>query len=156
MDWGTPQSFFDALDAEFHFTQDVCADDSNFKVPFYWTPADDALNIDWAREAAAEMADDFSAPLHPPVCWMNPPYGRYITEKWVQKAWDEKQKGVTTVCLLPARTETLWWAIFWDHDKHRPRDPHDEVRFVKGRITFEGAGAPAPFPSAVIVLRGKR
>ena len=25
MDWATPQAFFDALDAEFHFTLDPCA-----------------------------------------------------------------------------------------------------------------------------------
>ena len=84
---------------------------------------------------------------------MNPPYGREIGD-WIQKAWDEKQNGVTTVCLVPARTDTKWWSIFWDHDIHRVRDPSDEVRFVKGRIRFDGAPAAAPFPSAIIVLRG--
>jgi site-specific DNA-methyltransferase (adenine-specific) len=85
---------------------------------------------------------------------MNPPYGREIVQ-WIQKAWDEKANGVTTVCLVPARTDTQWWSIFWDHENHVPRDWEDEVRFVKGRIRFEGAPASAPFPSAIIVMRGE-
>jgi site-specific DNA-methyltransferase (adenine-specific) len=85
---------------------------------------------------------------------MNPPYGREIVQ-WIQKAWDEKRLGVTTVCLVPARTDTKWWSIFWDHERHHTRSPHDEVRFVKGRIRFEGAPASAPFPSAIIVMRGE-
>ena len=30
-DWETPQALFDELDAEFHFTLDVCANESNSK-----------------------------------------------------------------------------------------------------------------------------
>jgi len=32
----------------------------------------------------------------------------------------------------------------------------NEIRFVKGRLKFEGyGGGSAPFPSAIIVFRGK-
>lgn len=30
-DWGTPQRLYDALNKEFGFTMDACADESNFK-----------------------------------------------------------------------------------------------------------------------------
>ena len=41
--WSTPQGLFDALDAEFHFTTDVCADASNAKCARYFSPAQDGL-----------------------------------------------------------------------------------------------------------------
>lgn len=67
--WATPQDLFDRLDAEFHFTLDVCADETNRKVAKYFDKAADGLAQDWTRD----------------VCWMNPPYGREIP-KWVRKA----------------------------------------------------------------------
>ncbi len=143
MDWGTPWDIFTPLDAEFRFGLDVCASKENTKCHFFITEEDvpDGLNADWSKAMYQ-------------TCWMNPPYGRIELPKWIQKAWDEKQEGVTTVCLVPSRTDTRWWAIFWDHENHRPRDPRDEVRFIKGRIKFIGAENAAPFPSAIVVLRG--
>ena len=110
-------------------------------------------------------------------CFMNPPYGdpenpcqqhckkqtcekrgRHVTEytpgiiDFIQKAHDEAGEGALVVCLVPARTETKWWAIFWDHDKHQPRHAEDEVRFVKGRLKFGGMENAAPFPSVVVVM----
>ncbi len=148
MDWVTPPEIFDPLHAEFHFGLDVCATMQNAQCDVYFSPAENGLEQDWA---AHSMGYD---------CWMNPPYGRAL-KAWMQKAWKEKQRGVTTVCLVPARTDTQWWSIFWDHDHHGMRDHHDEVRFVKGRIKFmvmhKGEWQrlnPAPFPSAIVVLRG--
>ena len=42
-DWSTPQEFYDALDAEFHFTLDAAATKKNAKCSAYFTPEDDAL-----------------------------------------------------------------------------------------------------------------
>jgi hypothetical protein len=28
-----------------------------------------------------------------------------------------------------------------------------EIRFIRGRVTFEGGKYPAPFPSAIVVFR---
>ncbi len=137
MDWGTPNSVFDPLDAEFNFTLDVCASSDNAKCFDYFDEKEDGLAQEWKGHQ----------------CWMNPPYGREIGQ-WVQKAWDQKHKGVTTVCLIPARTDTKMWSIFWDHDCHKTRDAFDEVRFIKGRVKFEGAEQGAPFPSAIIVMHG--
>lgn len=37
MDWATPMDFFNALDAEFHFTLDPCASPENAKCKKYYT-----------------------------------------------------------------------------------------------------------------------
>lgn len=125
-EWATPQDFFDNLNKEFHFTVDVCATPENAKVSTYYTKQDDSLSLEWTG-----------------ICWMNPPYGRNI-KRWVKKAWESAQKGSTVVCLLPARTDTSWW-----HDYCMK----GEVRFIRGRLKFNGSANSAPFPSAVVIFR---
>jgi len=64
----------------------------------------------------------------------------------MNKANEESQKGITIVALVPSRTDTAWW-----HDycmKH-------EIRFIRGRLKFGDQPNSAPFPSAVIVMKGK-
>lgn len=46
-DWETPQDFFDALDQEFHFNLDPCADDTNAKYAEYYTKEQNGLLKDW-------------------------------------------------------------------------------------------------------------
>lgn len=46
-DWETPQDFFDALDQEFHFDLDPCADDTNAKCAEYYTKEQNGLLKDW-------------------------------------------------------------------------------------------------------------
>lgn len=125
--WATPQEFFDKLNRVFKFTVDVCAIPDNAKCQQYYTPDKNGLEQDWQG-----------------VCWMNPPYGRGITE-WVEKAYKSaKENGTTVVCLLPARVDTRWW-----HDYCAK----GEVHFLKGRLKFGNANNSAPFPSAVVVFR---
>lgn len=45
--WATPQDFFDALNAEFNFTLDVCATPENAKCPIYFSPEHDGLAQPW-------------------------------------------------------------------------------------------------------------
>jgi len=73
--WATPQYLFDTLDKEFHFTLDVCADQTNHKTARYYDKAQDGLRHAWTG-----------------VCWMNPPYGRAIGD-WVKKAYEESRGG---------------------------------------------------------------
>jgi hypothetical protein len=73
---------------------------------------------------------------------MNPPYGRDIG-KWMKKA---SESDATVVCLVPARTDTKWW-----HDYAMK----GEITFIRGRLKFGNAVNSAPFPSAVVVFRGK-
>ena len=43
MDWATPMDFFNALDAEFHFTLDPCASPENAKSKKYYTELTNGL-----------------------------------------------------------------------------------------------------------------
>jgi len=123
-EWPTPQAFFDELDAEFGFTIDVAATAENAKCPRFYTIDDDGLSQDWDGE----------------VVWCNPPYGDQL-KHWIYKA---ATADATVVMLVPARVDTRWF-----HDIVLPRA---EVRFVKGRIKFEGAKWTAPFPCMVLVF----
>lgn len=124
-EWETPQELFDLLDDEFGFELDVCATADNAKCNQFFTPEHDGLMQRWQG-----------------VCWMNPPYGRQISD-WVKKAHQSALMGATVVCLVPARVDTSWW---WDHCIH------GEIRFLKGRLKFGGGEHGAPFPSAVVVF----
>ena len=46
-DWGTPQKLYDALNKEFGFTLDACADENNFKCARYFDVNTDGLNAAW-------------------------------------------------------------------------------------------------------------
>ena len=136
--WTTPRNFYNTLDKEFHFTLDAAALQVSTLVPGNWYGPDhpeqarkDALNCDWKADSNGGTV------------WLNPPYGRAI-KSFMAKADEESKRGATVVCLVPSRTDTQWW---WDSVIHH------EVRFIKGRLRFSGA-APAPFPSAVVVMRG--
>lgn len=128
-EWETPQDLFDKLHAEFDFTVDVCASPENAKCRRYFDKTTDGLQQDWSGERV----------------WCNPPYGREIG-KWVEACSQAGQAGALAVMLLPARTDTRWW-----HDYVIPYAA--EVRFLKGRLKFNGHKNSAPFPSAVVVFR---
>lgn len=144
-EWSTPQDFWDVLNAEFQFTVDAAARLDNTKC-LTWLGPDgafpDALAGDVVWGAGARI-------------WLNPPYSK--CREFIEKAADQARRfRSTVVCLVPSRTDTRWFHFHvWDRDKHRPR-PGVEVRFVKGRLTFGGAPAGAPFPSVVIVFRPDR
>jgi phage N-6-adenine-methyltransferase len=125
-EWATPDELFAPLEAEFHFTLDVCADASNTRASHWLGESDNGLICDWGEN----------------TCWMNPPYRQ--VGKWIKKAYEASRTGATVVCLVPARTNTVWW-----HDYCM----RGEVRFVRGRPKFAGARHGLPQPLAVIVFR---
>lgn len=142
---GTPDALFDTLNQEFHFDLDVCAtaaheilvpdtmtdviqlDPGNAKCPIYFTQDDDGLSQDWFGSV-----------------WMNPPYTKGQAGVWLTKLIHELMIGHITrgVALVAARPDTLWFqhAVSYAY----------AVRFLKGRLTFQGSVDPAPFPSAVL------
>ena len=126
VEWGTPNALFAALEEEFHFTLDVAAQPDNAKCGHYYTPELNGLVQPWHG-----------------ICWMNPPYGPTM-DQWMCKAHASSLAGATVVCLVPARTDTLWWQTY---------ATQGEIRFLKGRLTFGNAKNPAPFPSAVVIFR---
>ena len=130
--WATPQYFFDKLNQRFNFDLDVCALPENAKCDKYFTPEIDGLKQDWNG-----------------TCFMNPPYGREIG-KWVEKAYNESQKGNVIVALLPARTDTKWF-----HD-HIYMMYGVEFELLKGKLKFGNSKNSAPFPSMVVVFKSNR
>ena len=63
--------------------------------------------------------------------FVNPPYSRKLKEAFIKKGVDESRKGKLVVMLLPVSTSTK---IF--HEVILPNKK--EIRFLKGRIAFEG------------------
>lgn len=128
IEWATPLDFFKPLNDEFNFTLDVCATHENKKVGKCFTLNENGLIQSWKGN----------------VCWMNPPYGRTM-QKWLEKAkYEADYFDVTTVCLIPARTNTRWW--------HKICLKSAEIRFVLGRPKFGDATHGLPFPLAIIVF----
>jgi site-specific DNA-methyltransferase (adenine-specific) len=130
-EWATPQAFFDELDKEFNFTLDPCATQDNAKCRKFFTKEQDGLRQSWNCETV----------------FCNPPYGKEIT-KWVAKADEEAQQGATVVMLIPARTDTRY---FHEHIYNKY-----ETRFIRGRLHFNESKNAAPFPSMVVVMKGKK
>lgn len=77
-------------------------------------PIFDGLNIDWGKRS-----------------FVNPPYSRKKKEAFILKGIEESKKGKLVVFLIPVSTSTK---IF--HDVILKNNP--VIRFVKGRIAFEG------------------
>lgn len=131
--WETPQAFFDMLDAEFHFTLDVCALPGTAKCKKYFTPENDALKQDWSQD----------------TFWMNPPYGRgQNVYQWVEKAYDSTRVGGGTgICLLPASVDTKWFHEFCMES--------NEIRFVRDRLwfTLNGKAQRANHGSMVVIFK---
>lgn len=49
-DWETPQSLFDQLDEEFHFTLDAASNDQNAKCEHHYTVENSGLEHSWEGE----------------------------------------------------------------------------------------------------------
>lgn len=77
------------------------------------------------------------------LIYVNPPYSQMAA--WAHKcAFESRECGARIIALVPARTDTRWW-----------REATSEVEcvaFWNGRLTFKGAPAPAPFPSALLAF----
>ena len=121
--WETPDDLFKRINDVFHFTRDVCASKENAKCPVFWTEQDSCLDKKWDG-----------------INWMNPPYKNM--KQFIKKAFEERYNA-TTVCLIPARTNTKWW-----HDWCMK----GEVHFICGRPKFKGCTHGLPQPLALVVF----
>ena len=77
-------------------------------------PNFDGLKIEWGKRN-----------------FVNPPYGKKLKTAFVMKAIEESKKHKLCGCLLPVSTSSVLF-----HDFILPNS--DEIRFVKGRLKFEG------------------
>lgn len=146
-EWSTPQDFFNDVNKEFGpFDLDVAADLASMNTKCANFCHKEGLYLDdsgWIISPAGGLSIPWHK--HATRCWMNPPYGRGISA-WVEKAYNESINGCLVVCLLPARTDTKWFHDFCKKG---------EIRFLRGRLKFGGAKHSAPFPSMVVIFRGK-
>lgn len=74
--------------------------------------------------------------------YVNPPYSN--KRPWIKKAIEEQARGNLTVMLLPADTSCNWF-----HDMVMP---HAEVRFIRGRVSFN-AKSHASYPSMLCIFK---
>lgn len=137
-DWKTPIKLYEELDKEFHFNLDPCATHETALCLRHFTKENNGLEQFWGKHRVKVRV------------FMNPPYGREIG-KWMKKAYQEYLDPFgpkVIVCLIPSRTDTLWW--------HNYVMKANEIRFIKGRLKFDKAKNCAPFPSCIVVFRGKQ
>jgi phage N-6-adenine-methyltransferase len=127
-DWRTPRGLFLQLDREFGFTLDAAAAAHNTQCPTFFSRETDALEQQWTG-----------------TVWCNPPYTSDVIGKFVRKAHEAASGGATVVMLVPVRADVPWW-----HDHALQAS---EIRFIRGRVRFEGMTGTAPFASCVLVFR---
>ena len=118
-DWQTPQPLFKWLDSIFGFDLDAAASEENALCSNYIGEEEDALRIPyWGVDRAA---------------FCNPPYGNLLP--WVERFSKEScTHRVVIVALLPANTDTRWFARCWETAA--------EIWFLTPRVSFVSAGKP--------------
>jgi phage N-6-adenine-methyltransferase len=103
----------------------------NAKCARYFTPEQDGLRQDWRRE----------------ICWCNPPYTRYVLDRWVQKAYEASHAGATVVCLLPVSTTSQWWK------RYVLPLPDGRITYLEKRLKFGGSRVNARFDNVMVIFR---
>ncbi len=160
-EWNTPKDLYLQLNDEFNFELDPACTSKNQICP-------SGYPIDKGYDGLKEYWGCYRN------VFLNPPYGRSL-KHWIKKASDESKLGCTVVCLIPFRPDTKYWFDYiWEYSKkdkifdevkkkleikgYRLVSKYRkgvEVRAIKGRVKFEGAESGAPFPSAIVIFRGK-
>jgi len=141
--WCTPLDVLEVVREIFgEIDLDPCTNpDSTVGARHSRTKEQDGLASSWALPELAQT------PGKPVRVWVNPPYGRHLGD-WFAHAVEAAIQGAEVLLLVPARTDVEWW--------HRWVAQADAVCFWAGRITFAGAPAAAPFPSALIYYGQER
>lgn len=90
VEWYTPDYIFGAMNGRFDLDSASPGADIVPWVPAdrHYTIKDDGLRQPWTG-----------------FCWVNPPYGREILPKWVEKF----RLHANGILLVPERTSTAWW-----------------------------------------------
>ena len=116
--WGTDPVIFNAMNKEFNFGLDAASSNENKKCPLNLTKEDNSLSVDWSEFIRASGSKSV---------WINPPYGRGFIQKFMQKCIEQKEKGLTSVLLVPATLDAQWLPI----------NEISEIRIVSGgRLSF--------------------
>ena len=139
VEWRTPDWVVDLVHAEFSLQLDACATSENTQIEHYISPEQDALEVEWVECMPSDRPGQ--------SVWMNPPWGRGIG-RFVQRAYDQSQKHrLVVVCLLPASTDTRWWADYVMRAT--------QVRLIRGRLHFirsDGHTGPSTKGCALVIF----
>ena len=126
--WQTPSCVLERVRDIAPIAMDPCTTPDNpVGAERFIAPPDCGLRADWGDG----------------LCFVNPPFGRGIGA-WVAKCSGAMCDGANVVLLLPARTDTAWFRAAWGWSS--------AVCLWRGRMTFVGAEAGAPFPSALFFM----
>ena len=138
--WATPPEFFAALDAEFGFTLDACAQPWSAKCTRFY--ASGGLDVEWTGQRAV---------------WLNPPYSNI--GPWLAKAHDAASWGAVIVALVPCTPDRKWWAEYVEGRCEVRYVTRNTPGTVAGRVAFiaNETASPrrAPFPSAILIYRSQ-
>jgi len=148
--WRTPPALFTVLDQEFCFLLDAAASQIDKLCPHHFGPDHhdsryrDALQVDWAEYLRAQYTlAALADPLPRTGVFVNPPYSRELRMPigpWIEKCWQESQKGCTVVGVIPYSPQTDWWRQWVEghseaatlKDFHAAR----ETRKIPHRVSF--------------------
>ena len=125
-DWETPEIVLDRVRRMGPIGLDPCTTQANPTGARDWL----ALHHDGLSGAWSGFAEG--------VRFVNPPYSQL--RSWLNKCQREAESGCEIVALVASRTDTRAW------QSSRP----NAIALWRGRLTFRGADAPAPFPSALL------
>lgn len=129
VEWNTPRCVLDCVTKVARVGVDPCWNErSNVEadVPFSIDDGDDGLAAIWHT--------------HGGLVYVNPPYGQAL-KQWAPKIIAEAEAGAEIIALLPNSTETVWFRQMFDACQ--------AAVCWRGRLTFDGAPAPAFFGSAL-------
>lgn len=130
----TPLTLFNELNSEFNFELDPCTSSSkhgNLGTPYYFTKEMDGLSQDWTKYKSI---------------FINPPFNKMPL--WVSKSLETcAASDAIIVLLFPMKTDTKWF-----HTLLGASHLH-EIRFVQGRVTFEGHANPFIIGIGLAVLK---
>jgi site-specific DNA-methyltransferase (adenine-specific) len=137
-EWGTPVWLWHLLRDEYNLVVDAACTPENALTSF--SIGENSLTIPWVG-------------LFGKVgFFLNPPYSAGNIDRFMQKAYEESQKGAVVVCLVPCATDTKWW--------HSYAMKAQEIRFIKGRVRFVGYDKEGKqikqsptFSSCVVIFR---
>ena len=148
-EWMTPQDLFNKLNEEFDFKLDVaCTIKNSLCENGIYVENESALDSSWWiwTYVDGDLFRDREI-----SCWMNPPYSRNLGWRFVQKAFEESQKGCTVVGLLKFDPSTSWFKDYIYGKAHEVRMCYKRVRFVNPE-TGKQEGSPT-FPSCIVVWK---
>lgn len=98
----------------------------------------------YAKNAPANRAD-LLIPDWYKSTFVIPPYSNL--QQWLGKCILERQRGNTTVIVIPSRTNTKWFTRL-------VVSAADELRFIEGRLTMPGFKIQSPFPDCIAIYKG--